>query len=377
MTGAADWPDGRPPATAPCGEPALDDNERRWLEGYVERLKTTPGALVERVVVYGSKARGDAGPESDIDVLVLVRDGPGAVETAGNLVYRDVDNSYGVNHSVVVRTTAQWNEGLEMELPFPRNVEAEGIEVHPARRPARRTAGRPATGDPDGDAARRADMDEGSPAERRRTRRRDRDAEGRTAVRRRHSHEAGVRRRLLRRDGVVPDAGRERRAAEGPPRHRRAPPDRARTARRQVERPDPEALDCLGHGVQLVPGQGQGLVDERHRRRGRKPRERSTRWRETRSPSEASRSNRRTRRRKRQGDHRHGTEHKSSVDAGGVGVSAARRDQQVGVGLPDRHGRWFSSGPADRSEGLPARFAAGRGQVGNAHQARHGIETRG
>ena len=141
MTGAVDRPDRRPPATAPRGEPALDDDERRWLEGYVERLRTTPGALVERVVVYGSKARGDAGPESDVDVLVLVRDGPGAVETAGNLVYRDVDNSYGVNHSVVVRTTAQWNEGLEMELPFPRNVEAEGIEVHPARRPARRPPG--------------------------------------------------------------------------------------------------------------------------------------------------------------------------------------------------------------------------------------------
>ena len=141
MTGAADRPDRRPPATAPRREPALDDNEKRWLEGYVERLRTTPGALVERVVVYGSKARGDAGPESDVDVLVLVRDGPGAVETAGNLVYRDVDNSYGVNHSIVVRTTAQWNEGLEMELPFPRNVEAEGIEVHPARRPARRPPG--------------------------------------------------------------------------------------------------------------------------------------------------------------------------------------------------------------------------------------------
>ena len=141
MTGAADRPDRRPPATAARREPALDNDERRWLEGYVERLRTTPAALVERVVVYGSKARGDAGPESDVDVLVLVRDGPGAVETARKLVYGDINESYGVDHSVVVRTTAQWNEDLEMELPFPRNVEAEGVEVHPARRPARRPPG--------------------------------------------------------------------------------------------------------------------------------------------------------------------------------------------------------------------------------------------
>ena len=147
MTGAADRPDRRAPATAPHREPAprrepaLAGDERRWLEGYVERLRTTPAALVERVVVYGSKARGDAGPESDVDVLVLVRDAPGAVETARKLVYGDVNESYGVDHSVVVRTTAQWNEDLEMELPFPRNVEAEGVEVHPARRPARRPPG--------------------------------------------------------------------------------------------------------------------------------------------------------------------------------------------------------------------------------------------
>ncbi|MCY4507610.1 MAG: hypothetical protein OXG35_11710, partial [Acidobacteria bacterium] len=51
------------------------------------------------------------------------------------------DRSYRVNHSVLVRTTAQWSEGLEMELPFPRNVEAEAIEVHPARRPATRPPG--------------------------------------------------------------------------------------------------------------------------------------------------------------------------------------------------------------------------------------------
>ncbi|MCY4506957.1 MAG: nucleotidyltransferase domain-containing protein [Acidobacteria bacterium] len=147
MTGAADRPDRRPPATAPRREPALDDDERRWLEGYVERLRATPGALVERVVVYGSKARGDAGRESDVDVLVLVLDAPDSVTTAQDLVYSDVDKSYRVNHSVLVRTTAQWNEGLEMELSFPRNVEAEGIEVHPARRPVPHEGGpRPARG---------------------------------------------------------------------------------------------------------------------------------------------------------------------------------------------------------------------------------------
>ncbi|MCY4510218.1 MAG: nucleotidyltransferase domain-containing protein [Acidobacteria bacterium] len=141
MTSRAEEPGRQPPTGVPRLEPRLDPDEKRWLDGYVERLKDKLGPMVERVVVYGSKARGDAGPESDVDVLVVVQDYRDAAETARKLCYSDYDTSCLVDHSVVVKTTELWAEGLAMELPFPRNVEAEGIEVHPARRPAKRPPG--------------------------------------------------------------------------------------------------------------------------------------------------------------------------------------------------------------------------------------------
>ena len=140
VTGTHDTGDRNGPTTAGPDRPTLKPNERLWLEGYLERLKNAPGGLLKRLLVYGSKARGDAGPESDVDVLVLVGDVADAVEDARKLIHGG-DDPDGVDHSVVVRTESDWLRNLEKELPFPRNVEAEGVQLHPVHRSARRPPG--------------------------------------------------------------------------------------------------------------------------------------------------------------------------------------------------------------------------------------------
>ena len=140
MTGTPDTGNRNRRTAAAPDSPTLKPNERVWLENYLERLKNAPAGLLKRVVVYGSKARGDAGPESDVDVLVLVGDVPEAVENARKLIYCG-DDPNDVDHEVVVRTEVDWLEDMEKELPFPRNVEAEGIQLHPEYRGARMPPG--------------------------------------------------------------------------------------------------------------------------------------------------------------------------------------------------------------------------------------------
>ena len=140
MTGTPDTAERGHATAEPRGRPTLQPDERLWLENYVERLKKAPGGLFKRLVVYGSKARGDAGPTSDVDVLVLVGDTPDAVRSARDLIYGD-DDPDGVDHNVVVWTEADWLRDIDKELPFPRNVEAEGVQIHPVHRPARRPPG--------------------------------------------------------------------------------------------------------------------------------------------------------------------------------------------------------------------------------------------
>ena len=72
MTGTPDIAERGHATAEPRGRPTLEPDERLWLENYLERLKTVPGVTLKRLMVYGSKARGDAGPTSDLEVLVLV-----------------------------------------------------------------------------------------------------------------------------------------------------------------------------------------------------------------------------------------------------------------------------------------------------------------
>ena len=48
-------------------------DEQRWLERFREALAADYGDVVEKAVLFGSKARGDWRAESDIDVMVIVK----------------------------------------------------------------------------------------------------------------------------------------------------------------------------------------------------------------------------------------------------------------------------------------------------------------
>jgi predicted nucleotidyltransferase len=51
----------------------LTPRERRALGAFVARLRKEHADQIERVVLFGSKARGDFDAESDLDVFVLVK----------------------------------------------------------------------------------------------------------------------------------------------------------------------------------------------------------------------------------------------------------------------------------------------------------------
>ena len=51
----------------------LSADEQTWLDEYRQALKERHSGVIVRMVIYGSKARGDAQAHSDLDVLIIVR----------------------------------------------------------------------------------------------------------------------------------------------------------------------------------------------------------------------------------------------------------------------------------------------------------------
>ena len=80
------------------------------------------------VILYGSRARGDAREDSDYDLLVLVDPEPDMeLEQAivNQLVPLEVET--GKVLTVLLYSRSQWNSALYRAMPFHKNVTREGV----------------------------------------------------------------------------------------------------------------------------------------------------------------------------------------------------------------------------------------------------------
>ena len=89
--------------------------------------EVVPGA---RVMLYGSRARGDAREDSDYDLVVLVDQEPD-MELERAIVDRLVplEVRTGQVLTVLVYSRSQWDSALYRAMPFHRNVTREGVLI--------------------------------------------------------------------------------------------------------------------------------------------------------------------------------------------------------------------------------------------------------
>ncbi len=105
----------------------LVDTEREMLAHFLLRLESECDNTIRRVILYGSKARGDADVESDTDLLVVVTDYAAAtqvyqIETA----FRSETNA---SISVLVATEEGYRNLQYLKLPIYVNIRRDGVEL--------------------------------------------------------------------------------------------------------------------------------------------------------------------------------------------------------------------------------------------------------
>ena len=82
------------------------------------------------VVLYGSRARGEAQSGSDWDILVLVEGQLDSQreETIRSALY-EVELNTGEVITAIVHPRMEWESRLRENLPFSRNVARDGIKL--------------------------------------------------------------------------------------------------------------------------------------------------------------------------------------------------------------------------------------------------------
>ncbi len=80
--------------------------------------------------LFGSVARNEYGPESDIDILVLL---PFEIDTKLKIKIIDLAYDIGLKNDVVfnviIRSKPDWKSGMSSITPFHRNLEKEALRI--------------------------------------------------------------------------------------------------------------------------------------------------------------------------------------------------------------------------------------------------------
>ena len=101
-------------------------NVKRLLKELKQGLARLYGGQLKAVYLYGSYARGDAHPDSDIDVMIVLdhyKHYADEIERTGELV-SELSLAYGISISRVIITLKQWQNA---DTPLLRNIRAEGL----------------------------------------------------------------------------------------------------------------------------------------------------------------------------------------------------------------------------------------------------------
>ena len=110
-------------------EPHLDDQEKKTLAEVKSALSRLLGKRLERLVLFGSKARGDDSSESDLDVAVIVKDLDRDLKRQILDIVTDIELRYLLTLSTFILSSDDFHRLRNRERRIALDIEREGVPL--------------------------------------------------------------------------------------------------------------------------------------------------------------------------------------------------------------------------------------------------------
>ncbi len=107
----------------------LGKKEEKIVRKFVQQLKHSLDDKIVLLELFGSKVRGDSSPDSDIDILLVVREKtPELRDMVFNILF-DLDPYYEFKISPIIYSAFEYKRNEELESTFVENIKKEGVAL--------------------------------------------------------------------------------------------------------------------------------------------------------------------------------------------------------------------------------------------------------
>lgn len=109
----------------------MGELDKQLIEEFKRRLPSDVLGHIRRMIMYGSRARGDAAEDSDLDLVALVDENTPELELTLNEIAYNVmwDHDFKPIISLKVFAEERFRSAAAKGFSYYRNVEREGVAV--------------------------------------------------------------------------------------------------------------------------------------------------------------------------------------------------------------------------------------------------------
>ena len=105
----------------------LNVQEKAAVQAFIHRIQQVYGDKIQEIILFGSKAREDSQPDSDIDILVIVAEESWALRDDMSLIAAQESLAHDVLLGPRVIGKERWTQMARDQFTLYQNVAREGL----------------------------------------------------------------------------------------------------------------------------------------------------------------------------------------------------------------------------------------------------------